>query len=83
MRTLLLSHRENEKCGFKKYIKVMSKKNFNSNQMKNRLMKCIEIFLIYIFSILNDVIVINFILGSPFHIKFFNLLQGFFYQSHV
>jgi hypothetical protein len=28
MRTLLLSHRENEKCGFKKYIKVMSKKKF-------------------------------------------------------
>jgi len=42
-------------------------------------MKCIEIFLIYVFLFLknlNDVIVINFILGSPFHIIFFNVLHG-------
>jgi hypothetical protein len=54
--------------------------------MKNWLVNYIEIFLIYIFlifEILNDVIVINFILGNPFHIKFFNLLHGFFDQSHV
>jgi hypothetical protein len=54
--------------------------------MKNWLVKCIEIFLIYIFLIFfqkNDVIVINFNLGSPFHIKLLNLLHGFFYQSHV
>ncbi len=49
-------------------------------------MKCIAIFIIYkflILKILNDVIVINFILGSPFHINFKNLLHGFFDQSHV
>jgi hypothetical protein len=54
--------------------------------MKNLLMKCIETFLMYIFLIkkkFNDVIVITFILASPFHIKFFNLLHGFFDQPHV
>jgi hypothetical protein len=34
-------------------------------------------FSLYIYN-LNDMIVINFILGSPFHIKFFNLLHEFF-----
>jgi hypothetical protein len=54
--------------------------------MKNWLMKCIKIFLIYIFYFLKiwtNVIVINFILEIPFHLKNFNLLYGFFYQSHV
>jgi hypothetical protein len=39
--------------------------------MKNLLVKCIETFLIYIFQffkILNEVIVINFMLENPFHI---------------
>jgi hypothetical protein len=48
-------------------------------------MKCIETFLIFIFLInffVNDVIVIHFILGSPFQF-FKNLLHGFFDQSHV
>jgi hypothetical protein len=43
--------------------------------MKNWLMKCIETFLIYIF--LNDVIVMNFILGSPFHIFFLKNCMDF------
>jgi len=53
MTTLRLSRRENEKCGIKKYIKVVSKLKLKikHHQMKNRLMKCIEIFLIYIFLI--------------------------------
>jgi hypothetical protein len=54
--------------------------------MKNLLMKCIETFLIFIFLIkkfVNDVIVIHFILGSPFHIFFKKNLHGFFDQSHV
>jgi hypothetical protein len=54
--------------------------------MKNWLVKQVEIYLIYVYLIflnLNDVIVINLILGSPFHIKFFDLLHGFFDQSHV
>jgi len=41
--------------------------------MKNLLVKCIETFLIYIFQffkILNEVIVINFMLENPFHIFF-------------
>jgi len=56
---------QNEKCGLKKYVKVVSKyklKNMH-HQMKSLLVKCIEIFLIYIFKILkvlNDVIVANF-----------------------
>ncbi len=37
----------------------------------------------YFFKNLNDVIVINYILESPIQIKFFDLLHGFFYQSHV
>jgi hypothetical protein len=49
--------------------------------MKNLLMKYIETFLIYIY--LNDMIIINFFFQSPFHIKKFNLLHGFFDQSHV
>jgi uncharacterized membrane protein len=63
------------------------KKNYKKNhQMKNLLLKCIEFFLTYIFlilKILNDMIILNFILESPFHIEKFNLLHGFFYQSHV
>jgi len=54
--------------------------------MKNLLMKCIETFLIYIFlflRVLNDIIVVNFIFESPFHILKFNLLHGFFYQSYL
>jgi len=50
--------------------------------MKNLLVKCIETFLIYIFQffkILNEVIVINFMLENPFHILKKNLLHGFFY----
>ncbi len=51
--------------------------------MKNLLVKCIENFLIYIiFKNLNDVIVINFIIESPFHINFLNLLHGF-YINHM
>jgi hypothetical protein len=49
--------------------------------MKNLLVKCIETFLIYIFQflkILNEVIVINFMLKNPFHILKKNLLHGFF-----
>jgi hypothetical protein len=49
--------------------------------MKFLLVKCIETFLIYIFQflkILNEVIVINFMLENPFHIFFKNLLHGFF-----
>jgi hypothetical protein len=38
---------------------------------------------IYIYRILIDMIVLNFTLGSPFHIKFFSLLHGFFNYSHV
>jgi hypothetical protein len=48
--------------------------------MKNLSMKCIETFLIYIFfifNILNDVIVISFILESPFHIILKNILHEF------
>jgi hypothetical protein len=48
--------------------------------MKKLSMKCIETFLIYlffIFKILNDVIVISFILESPFHIIFKNILHEF------
>jgi hypothetical protein len=55
--------------------------------MKNWLMKCIEIFLIYIFfyffRILNGMIVIFLKIGSLFHINFFNLLHRFFDESHV
>jgi len=29
MTTLHLSHRKNEKCGFKKYVKILSKKSSN------------------------------------------------------
>jgi hypothetical protein len=49
--------------------------------MKNLLMKCIEIFLIYLFlilNILNDVIVVNIIFESPFHINFFTFFMDFF-----
>jgi hypothetical protein len=44
MITLCLSHRKNEKCELKKYVKVMSKKFIKKNhhQMKNLLMECIE-----------------------------------------
>jgi len=54
-------------------------------QMKNLLMKCIETFLIYIYiyKVLNDMIAVKFFHKSPFHIKNFNLLYGFFDQSHV
>jgi len=53
--------------------------------MKNLLMKCIETFLIYIYiyKVLNDMIAVKFFHKSPFHIKNFNLLYGFFDQSHV
>jgi len=79
MITLCLSHRKNEECGFKKYIKAVSKnKNkIKHHQMKNWLMKCIKIFLIFFYFIY------LFFFGSPFHIKFLNLLHGFFGQSHV
>jgi hypothetical protein len=43
MTTLHLSHKENENCGLKKYVKVVS-------SMKNLLVRSIETnFLIYIF----------------------------------
>lgn len=54
--------------------------------MKNLLMECIETFLIHILKflkILNDVIAINFIIGNPFHIKFFSLLHEFFLSNHM
>jgi hypothetical protein len=53
--------------------------------MKSWLVKWIETFIIYIFYLIkkNDFIVIKFILGNPFHIKFLNLLHGFYDQSHV
>jgi hypothetical protein len=51
MTTLHLSHRKNEKCGLKKYVKVVSKYKFKikHHQMKNLLLKCIETFQIYIY----------------------------------
>jgi hypothetical protein len=52
MTTLHLSHKESEKCGFKKYVKVMSNLKIITiinHYMKNLLMKCIETFLIYSF----------------------------------
>jgi hypothetical protein len=48
MTTLHVSHKENEKCGLEKYIKVLSKWKLK-NKMKNWLMKCSEVFLMYIF----------------------------------
>jgi hypothetical protein len=35
MTTLHLSHKENEKCGFKKYAKVESKNNFKNKESSN------------------------------------------------
>jgi hypothetical protein len=51
MITLRLSHKKNGKCEFKKYVKVVlkKKKKKKHHQMKKLLMKCIEIFLIYIY----------------------------------
>jgi len=53
MTTLHVSHKENEKCGLEKYIKVLSKWKLK-NKMKNWLMKCSEVFLMYIFKILKN-----------------------------
>jgi hypothetical protein len=69
-----------KKCQNNIKIKIKIK----HHQMKNLLVKCIETFLIYIFLILkklNDMIIIKFILYSPFHINFFNLLHDFFNQQ--
>jgi hypothetical protein len=51
MTTLYLSFRENENCGLKKYVKVMSKlkKWKKHHQMKKLLVKCIENLYIYIY----------------------------------
>jgi len=51
MITLCLLHKkEKEKCGLKKNVKIVSKKIIKKNhQMKNLLLKCIEIFHIYIY----------------------------------
>jgi hypothetical protein len=50
-------------------------------------MKCTETFLIYIYiqflKIVNNMILINIIFESPFHIKFFSLLYGFFFINHM
>jgi len=43
----------------------------------------IDIYIYIVFKNLNDMIVIKFILDSPFHIKKINILHGFFNQSHV
>jgi hypothetical protein len=62
MTTQHLSHIKNEKCGLKKYVKVVTKSKIKNNQMKNLLMKCIETFMIYILlflKVLNDMIVVN------------------------
>ncbi len=48
--------------------------------MNNLLGKCIKNFHIYIY---NDIIVINFILESPFHLLFLFFLNGFIDQSCV
>jgi hypothetical protein len=50
MITLHLSHIKNEKCGLKKYVKVVSKLKLKNKayEMKNLLVKCIETFLAYI-----------------------------------
>jgi len=42
MTTLCLSHRENEKCGLKKYIKVVSK-NKNKNKASSNEELIIEV----------------------------------------
>ncbi len=88
MTTLFLSHRENKKYELKKCIKVVSKyKKIYIASSNEELISEVHwnVFNIYIqvFKILNDVIVINFILGSPFHILKINLLHGVFDQSHV
>jgi len=46
MMTLCLSHTKNEKCGFKKYVIVISKinKKISHHEMNNLIVKCIEIF---------------------------------------
>ncbi len=35
MRTLCLSHKENEKCGLKKYVKVVSKYKYKYKSLSN------------------------------------------------
>jgi hypothetical protein len=53
MMTLCLSHIENEKCGFKKYVILILKLNekIKHHKMNNLIVRCIEIFPIYIFFI--------------------------------
>jgi hypothetical protein len=69
MTTLCLSHRKNEKCRLKEYVKVCPKKiQMKHRQMKTLLMDYIETFLIYIF--LNVVnVVIFFSLKVHFTLK--------------
>jgi hypothetical protein len=60
MMTLCLSHIENEKYGFKKYVIVILKlkKNICNHKMNNLIVRCIENFPIYIFSYLKIKLVI-------------------------
>jgi hypothetical protein len=53
MMTLCLSHIENEKCGLKKYVIVISKLKLKigHRKMNNLIVRCIEIFPIQFFFI--------------------------------